>query len=261
MINIYSPEEIAVIRESGRITAEALQKALKMVAPGVTTLELDKFIDDQIQSSGGKPSFKMEKGYYYATCMCVNDVVVHGIPTKEELRPGDILGIDLGTFYKGFHSDASWSVIVGRKNKNHPDGENERFLKAGEEALFRAIKECRPGNHIGDISKAIQDTVEGAGYSCVKQLVGHGVGKVLHGDPEIPCFQRGAVGNTPLIKTGMVLAIEVIYNQGASPIVYANDDGWTIVTRDRKPSGLFEHTVAVREKGAEILTLAHEAKV
>lgn len=246
MINIYSPEEVNLIRQSGCITAMALQKALQKVAPGVTTLELDKFIEEQIITAGAKPSFKMEKGYYFATCMCVNNVVVHGIPTDYQLKKGDILGIDLGSFYNGFHSDASWSVVVG-------SSQNE-FLKTGEKALFAAIKACKVGNHIGDISSAIQNIVEGAGYSCVKQLVGHGVGKSLHEDPEIPCYQRGDIKNTPEIKTGMVLAIEVIYNQGQSPIVYANDDGWTIVTRDGLPSGLFEHTVAVRANGAEILT-------
>lgn len=246
MINIYTPEEIALIRQGGCITACALKKALQKVSPGITTLELDKYVEDLIVAAGAKPSFKMEKGYHFATCMCVNDVVVHGIPTDYKLQKGDILGIDLGSYNQGFHSDASWSVVVG--------GEPNEFLKTGEKALFAAIKACKPGKHIGDVSSAIQDIVEGAGYNCVRQLVGHGVGHKLHEDPEIPCYLQGNVQNTPEIKTGMVLAIEVIYNQGQSPVVYANNDGWSIVTRDGLPSGLFEHTVAIKADGPEILT-------
>lgn len=248
MINIYSAKDIAKIRQGGKILAAVLQKVLLEVTPGMTTLELDRYAGQLIVAAGAKPSFKMEKGYRFATCMNVNDMVVHGIPTKYKLREADILGIDLGVYYQGFHTDASWTVELGTKNA--------KFLKTGRTALEAAIKQCRVGNHVGDISKAIQDAVEGGGYSCVKQLVGHGVGKILHEDPEIPCYLRGRIENTPVIKKGMVFAIEVIYNQGNSGVVYANDDGWTIVTRDSLPSGLFEHTVAVTASGPEILTLA-----
>lgn len=234
------------MRSGGRLLAEILQKVLAKVASGVTTLELDKYTDDLIVQSGARPSFKLEKGYSYATCMCVNDMVVHGLPTNRSLENGDILGVDLGVFYQGFHTDASWTVMVGHQPS--------AFLQTGEQALKEAISKCIVGNHIGDISKAIQDTVEGAGYSCVRQLVGHGVGRSLHEAPEIPCYLRGKIANTPEIKVGMVLAVEVIYNQGKSPVVYANDDGWTIVTRDGLPSGLFEHTLAVTPTGPEILT-------
>ncbi len=247
MINIYSPSEIAIMAAAGKILAKTLEDVLKMVKPGITTLELDKFVDDAIVTAGAKPSFKMEKGYSFATCMCVNDMVVHGIPTKYALQNGDILGIDLGVFYQGFHSDGSWSVQVG--------GGPNKFLETGVWALDEAIKKCVPGNHIGDVSKTIQNIVESGGYSCVKQLVGHGVGRQLHEDPEVPCYLRGRVENTPEIKEGMVLAVEVIYNQGKSPVVYANDDGWTIVTRDGLPSGLFEHSVAITKHGQKILTV------
>lgn len=246
MINIYSSQEINTMRQTGKILASVLQKTLAKVAIGVTTLDLDKYADELIIQAGSQPSFKMEKGYQFATCMCVNDMVVHGLPTNRQLQKGDILGIDLGVYYQGFHSDGSWSVQVG--------GGANSFLETGEEALKKAIEKCVPGNHIGDISQTIQETVEKAGYSCVKQLVGHGVGRALHEDPEIPCYLRGRIANTPEIKEGMVLAVEVIYNQGKSPVVYANDDGWTIVTRDSLPSGLFEHTVAVTTTGPQILT-------
>lgn len=262
MINIYSPGDISKIREGGRILADVLQKVLAKAAPGATTLELDQYANQLITSVGGRPSFKMERGYAFATCMCVNDMVVHGLPGKYKLQSGDILGIDAGVFFQGFHTDASWSAIVGDQRTGNQSTSSEmwkerkKFLEAGKKALNLAMKNCVPGNHIGDISKAIQDTVESAGYSCVRQLVGHGVGRQLHEDPEIPCYLRGRIENTPVIQKGMVLAIEVIYNQGSSAVVYANDDGWTIVTKDSLPSGLFEHTVAITEKGPEILTLA-----
>lgn len=245
MIPLKTSEQIAIMRAGGKILARILPETLAMAKPGVTTLELDQFADDLMAKAGAKPSFKMEK-YSYATCMCVNDMVVHGIPGGYILRVGDILGIDMGIFYRGFHTDASWTIEIG--------GKNNIFLKTGEKALQEAIRVCQPGNHIGHISQKIQEIVEGGGYSCVKQLVGHGVGRELHEDPEIPCYLRGRIENTPEIKVNMVLAIEIIYNQGKSPVVYKNDDGWTIVTRDGLPSGLFEHTVAITENGPEILT-------
>lgn len=251
MILLKTPEDIAVMTEGGQILAQVLQKVLAKVAVGITTLELDKYAEDLILAAGAKPSFKMEKGYSFATCMCLNDMVVHGIPTDYKLQEGDILGIDLGVFYKGFHTDGSWTKRILDCGQN-----DDNFLETGELALKKAIEKCVPGNHVGDISKAIQNTVETAGYSCVKQLVGHGVGKDLHEDPEIPCYLRGKIANTPVLKLGMVLAVEVIYNQGKSAVVYENDDGWTIVTRDGLPSALFEHTVAVTNSAPQILTLA-----
>ncbi|MDO8515032.1 MAG: type I methionyl aminopeptidase [bacterium] len=245
-INIYTPEEINKIREGGKITAMVIQKVLERAVPGVTTKELDNYATELICAAGGNTSFAMEKGYHWATCMNVNDMVVHGIPSDYVLKEGDLLGLDLGTFYQGFHTDASWSKIINKNFNN--------FLSTGELALNEAIKVCKVGNRIGHISQKIQEIVEGGGYSCVKQLVGHGVGKDLHEDPEIPCYQRGNINNTCEIKEGMVLAIEIIYNEGKSPVVYNNDDGWTIVTRDGYNSGLFEHTVAIINGRAEIMT-------
>lgn len=252
MINIKTPVEIATMALGGEILADTMAKVLEKAQPGVSTLELDKFAEDLIIKAGGRPSFKMEKGYFYTTCMCVNDVVVHGIPSVELLKNGDLLGVDLGVFYKGWHTDGSWSKIVG--------GDTNKFLQTGELALKKAIEKGKIGNHIGDISKTIQEIVEGGGYSCVKQLVGHGVGKLLHEDPEIPCYLRGEIQNTALITEGMVLAVEIIYNEGKSAVVYKNDDGWSIATRDGSNSGLFEHTVAITTHGPVILTspLAHE---
>lgn len=246
MINIKTPEEIEIMAAAGKILTDVLQKVLAKSIPGVTTLELDKYCEELILAVNAKPSFKMVPGYHHATCMCVNEVVVHGIPSQNILKAGDILGIDLGVYYQGFHSDGSWSIEIG-------NGKN-KFLETGERALDLAIKQCVPGNHVGDISRAMQQVIEDGGYAPVKQLVGHGIGRELHEDPEIPCYLRGKVENTPEIKTGMVFAVEAIYNQGGSPIIYAGDDGWTIVARDGKPSGLFEHTVAITESGPRVLT-------
>lgn len=254
MINLYSPSEIEKISQSGAITASTIKKLIELAVPGVSTLELDQEAEKFIRSAGAEPSFMMEPGYKFTTCMQVNDMVVHGIPTEYRLNPGDRLGIDVGACLKGFHSDASWSIIIGDDGKNENNAVLREFLSVGEKALEQAIAECQPGNRIGHISRKIQELVEGAGYSCVKQLVGHGVGHKLHEDPEIPCYLRGKLENTPEIKVGMVLAVEIIYNMGDSALVYENDDGWTIVTRDGSPSGLFEKTVAITSNGPKILT-------
>lgn len=248
MINIYKPEEIKLIRQSGKITAKALKQVLAEVKVGVTTLELDELAEEIIRSEGGEPSFMLEPGYKWTTCMNVNDMVVHGIPTDYKLQMGDRLGVDLGTVYRGFHSDASWSVEIGSNNL-------KAFLETGERAVWEAIKECVPGKHVGNISKVMESMIRGGGCSPVKQLVGHGVGRKLHEDPEIPCYLRGTVENTPRIKEGMVFAVEAIYNEGKSPVVYLNNDGWTIVTKDASVSGLFEHTVLVTKNGPEIATM------
>lgn len=246
MIKIKTSEEISQMAQSGKILHEVMQKVIAKASVGVSTFELDKYADELIRAAGAQASFKMEKGYFHATCMCVNDIVVHGIPSKDKLKQGDILGVDCGAIYNGWHSDASWSIEIG--------GKDNKFLQTGEKALKLAIEKCVIGNHIGDISKVIEDTVRSGGYSPVKQLVGHGIGTSLHEDPEIPCYLRGRVENTPEIKIGMVLAVEVIYNSGESGVVYGNDDGWTIVTRDGLPSGLFEHTVAITANGPWVLT-------
>jgi methionyl aminopeptidase len=178
----------------------------------------------------------------------VNEVVVHGIPTKYILRDGDILTIDIGLIYKGFHTDTAGTKIIGSSKKN------EEFLKTGKLALERAIEKARIGNRIGDISKVVQETIEGAGYSIVKSLVGHGIGHDLHEEPQIPNFLRGAIENTLPLKEGMTIAIEPIYAMGRGEIVYQNDDGWTLATRDRSLTSVFEHTLAITGAGPVVLT-------
>jgi methionyl aminopeptidase len=250
MILLKTPQEIEKMTASGAILGDVLQKLLNKAAVGISTRELDEYADNLISQAGAKPSFKMEKNYHHATCMCVNDMVVHGVPNNYKLKDGDVLGIDAGVFYQGWHSDASWTVRIGGVKEDKIG----RFLSVGQQALRLAIERCVPGNRVGDISKVIDEVVSQAGYSPVKQLVGHGIGRDLHEDPEIPCFLRGSVENTEIIKEGMVFAVEVIYNQGKSPVIYDNNDGWTIVTRDGSVSGLFEHTVAITASGPRILT-------
>lgn len=250
MIKIKTLPEIEQMARGGKILHEVMGKVLAKADRGVSTLELDGYADELIKAAGAVPSFKGEKGYGFATCMNVDAMVVHGVPRDYKLQDGDILGVDLGVYYQGWHTDASWTTEVKSLSR---DSKISRFLRVGEEALEEAVKQCVPGKHIGDISQAMENIIRQAGYSPVKQLVGHGIGRELHEDPEIPCYLRGKIANTPEVKVGMVLAIEVIYNQGQSAVVYENDDGWTIITRDGLPSGLFEHTVAITAGGPRVL--------
>jgi len=264
MIFIKTKKDIEIMAEGGRKLAKVMQAIKKKVAPGISTRELDKLAELLIKKEGGIPSFKMVKGYKFATCMCVNDCVVHGIPADYRLKEGDILGIDIGMHYKGFHTDMAWTVKVqSSKPSTRAQAEGfkvqsdrlDRFLETGRFALDQAIKKARIGNYVGDISKAIQETIEGKGHSVVRQLVGHGVGKKLHEEPQIPGFSKGEIKNTPLLQEGMTLAIEIIYNLGKPEVVYKNkQDRWTIVTKDKSLSGLFEDTVAITKSGPIVLT-------
>lgn len=249
MIELKTPEEIEIMAEGGEITSWVLKELIKKVEPGTTPIEIEEKAVELIKKKNALPAFKMVEGYHWATCICVNDVVVHGIPGKRKFLEGDLVGIDLGIFYKGFNTDASWTVGVGRiENKL------EVFLETGRLALSESINQARTGNFIGDISLAIEKKVKGSGFSPVLALVGHGVGRRLHEDPQIPCILRKKVEKTPLIKEGMVLAIEIIYNLGGSDVVYRNNDGWTISTKDGSQSALFEETIAITKKGPRVLT-------
>lgn len=227
--------------------AEVRQKTADHIKPGMTTGEIDAFADQLITQLGGRASFKMVPGYKDATCININDVVVHGIPGKEKVASGDIVGIDVGVFYKGFHTDGAVTIGVGDKKYSN-------FLAVGRGALRKAIEQLRPGKRVWDISAAMQTTVEKAGYSAVRSLTGHGVGRELHEEPAIPCFTAGKREHTPRLAAGMVLAVEVMMNQGTWEVVYKNQDGWTIVTADGKISALFEETVAVTKNGPVVLT-------
>lgn len=247
MIHIRTPEEIELMRESGKITAFILRKILAKVKPGVKGANLENLAGSLLDKFKVKASFKTVKKYPFAICFSLNDEVVHGLPGERKLKEGDLLSVDFGVLRKGWHSDMARTIIV----KSQRSKEIEKFLETGKRALEKAIEQARAGNRVGNISLAIQRTVEGAGYSVVKSLTGHGIGRKLHEDPQIPCFSQGSIEKTPLLEEGMVLAIEVMYGQGRGEV---ETKGWPVVTKDGSFSGHFENTIAITKKGPIILT-------
>lgn len=246
MIYYKSDEEIELIRTSGVVLGKAHAEVAKRIRPGVTTKELDQIAETFISDHKGFPSFKNYNGFPAALCISVNETVVHGFPSKYELREGDIVSIDCGVFLNGYHADSAYTYAVGEIS---PKVKN--LLQRTKESLYKAIQVSVVGNRIGDIGFAVQRYVEGFGYSVVRELVGHGVGKKLHEGPEVPNYGRR--GDGPKLKEGMVLAIEPMINLGKKGVVQEKD-GWTIRTQDRLPSAHFEHTVAIRKGKADILT-------
>jgi methionyl aminopeptidase len=240
-------DKIAAMREGGRVLGTILQELLGFSRPGTSLLDIEALAQKRIVQAGMKPSFSTVANYQWATCLCVNEVIVHGIPTGYRLKEGDLLTIDIGLINRGFHVDTAWTKVVG--------GKDDTFLEVGQEALKKAIDQAKAGNRVGHISKAIQEIIEGAGYGVVKTLVGHGVGKTLHEPPQIPGFVRGSIEKTPRLTVGMTIAIEVIYAMGSPAITYY-DDGWSIATRDHSLSAVFEQTIAVTDSKPLILTPA-----
>jgi methionyl aminopeptidase len=247
MIIVKSEEELGKVGEACAIVARVLAALREMVAPGVTTAELERAADAGIRKAGGEPAFKGYRGYPASICTSVNEQVVHGIPSEQvKLKDGDIVGIDLGVLYKGFYGDAAITVPVGESAE-----ETRRLLRVTEEALERGIAEAVEGKRVSDISHAVQRHVEGAGYSVVRMFVGHGIGKSLHEEPQVPNY--GAPGRGPRLQKGMTLAIEPMVNMGTFDVKVLGD-GWTAVTTDGRLSAHFEHTVAVTAKGPKVLT-------
>jgi methionyl aminopeptidase len=247
MIIIKSRKEIEKIKSSCNIVARVLEALKKMVCPGITTRELDRIAEDFIVKSGGIPAFKGYRGYPSASCISVNEEIVHGIPSGRCLKDGDIVSIDLGVLLDGYYGDAAITVAV-----NKIDNETRKLLEVTEKSLYKAIDIAMTGNRVSDISCTIQDYVEGAGYSVVREFVGHGIGRSLHEDPPVPNF--GERGKGPRLKAGMVLAIEPMVNAGGSDLLIL-DNGWTAVTKDGRRSAHFEHTVAITEDGPLILSM------
>jgi len=243
---IKTDNEIELMRISGRICAETFKKILENVKIGATCLLLNKIADSEIIKRGASPSFASVDNYNWSICTTVNDQVVHGIPNEKIIKDGDILGIDMGVSYKGYHSDMAVTVGIGGLSDT-----TRKFLAVGKEALKDAISQAKIGARIGDISAAIQQKVEGAGYSIVKSLTGHGIGRYLHEQPMIPGF--GQKGTGPKIFENMTLAIEVIYNQGSGDVVLEKD-GWTIRSADGSLGGLFEQTIVITKGGPIVLT-------
>lgn len=258
MITPKTPVEIDIMHEGGAKLGAILQKLLVRAEVGVSLLDLEALAVQLIGEAGGEPSFKTVKGYKWATCLCVNDVVVHGIPTPYVLKDGDMLTIDVGLLYKGFHTDTAWTKLIqGRQSSDishQIEKTKEKFLKIGEEALWEAVKQAKAGNRIGHISQAIQKIIEGAGYGIVRTLVGHGVGQELHEAPQVPGFLKGQTSETPELVAGQTLAIEIIYAMGSGAVVYPNDDGWSIASRDGSLTAVFEHTIVITGGEPHVLT-------
>jgi methionyl aminopeptidase len=246
MIAIRTPDEIELIRESGRLVAGALDLAEELIRPGMTTGELDRAIEDYALGCGALPEFKGFRGYPASICTSVNEEVVHGIPGSRVLLGGDIVGIDVGIRKNGYIADGARTYAVSEVS-----GEARSLMRTARRALEAGIAEVSAGVHLSDVSHAIQEIVEKAGYSVVRELAGHGVGTELHEPPEIPNY--GTRGRGPLLEAGMVLAIEPMVNAGAA-VIQTLADGWTVVTADSALSAHYEHTVAVTSNGADILT-------
>lgn len=246
MIIIKTPREIEIMRESGKILAKVLKKVAKAVKPGITTQELNRLAKELVLKYSALPSFEGYKGYPAALCTSVNEEIVHGIPSKRKLKSGDIVGLDLGVLYKGYYTDAAVTVPVGKVSP-----EVSRLIKVTKKALEVGIEKVRAGNHIGDISAAIQKYVEAQDFSVVRNLVGHGVGKHVHEEPQIPNYGRPGTGEE--LKIGMTLALEPMVNMGGYQTRQAQD-GWTFITQDKSFAAHFEHTVVVTKKAPRILT-------
>ncbi len=245
-IILKSPQEIERMRSSNRIVAEILQKVAAAVRPGVKTRDLNALAEDLLRRYKARSAFKGYNGYPAVLCTSVNEEVVHGIPSERVLQEGDILSLDFGAVWDDYYGDAAVTVPVGTISE-----EARRLLRVTEEALGKAIEQARPGNHVGDISAAIQGHVESRGFSAVRDFVGHGIGKFMHERPQIPNF--GLPGRGVRLKPGMILAIEPMINAGGYAVEVL-EDGWTAVTRDRSLSAHFEHSVAVTENGPYILS-------
>jgi methionyl aminopeptidase len=246
MVHLKTAEEIQIMKEGSLILGKAHGEVARRIKPGVKTKDLDRLAEEFIRDHGGAPSFKNYNGFPAALCISVNEVVVHGFPGNYELRDNDIISIDCGVFYKGYHSDSAYTYPL-----EGVTAETLLLLNRTYDSLYLGIAQARAGNRIGDVSYAIQHYVEGFGYSVVRELVGHGVGKKLHEDPEVPNY--GKRGKGVKIVAGMVFAIEPMINRGTKNVVQERD-GWTIRTSDKKPSAHFEHMVAVYENETEILT-------
>ncbi len=252
MIAPKTSEEIHAMKIGGGKLGKILQELLVMSTPGTRLLDLEAMAQKRIKEVGGLPSFSTVGDYQWATCLCVNDVVVHGIPSEYRLTSGDVFTIDIGMIYEGFHTDTAWSIIVG--DENDKTEKKKRFLDVGAQTLEKAITVAVAGNRVGHISEVIQKEIEGAGFSVIKDLTGHGVGRKLHEEPMIPGYVRGNLERTPLLTSGMTIAIEVIYAEGKGTIEYLGEDGWALASKDQSLTATFEHTIAIGDGKSTVLT-------
>ena len=247
MITIKNKDSIEKMREAGHIVALAHQALKEVIAPGISLIELDRIAEKVIRENGAIPSFKGYGGFPASICASVDEVVIHGIPSARVLKEGEIISIDVGAFIYGFHGDAAFTAAVGSISE-----EKRRLIATTERSYFEGIKEAKAGNHLGDLSHRIQQIVEDAGYSVVREFVGHGVGEHLHEDPAVPNY--GPPGRGPILSAGMTIAVEPMVNMGTAG-VRVLDDEWTVVTLDGKPSAHYEHTILITDDEPELLTV------
>lgn len=248
MVKVKSAAQIQAMREGGKILRDLFIKLNDFIKPGVTTNDINKFSHRFIVSRGGKPSCLGYEGFPASICASVNDVVVHGIPDDTVLKDGDIIGVDVCVYYKGMHTDAARTYLVGNVSE-----EIKRLVKITEEAFFEGIKHIKEGSRVGDIGHQVQTFVESNGYTVVRELQGHGVGCDLHEEPGIPNF--GVAGTGEFLKAGMTIAVEPMVNMGSRHVTISRQDGWTVRTKDGKPSSHFENTLLITKDGVEILTM------
>lgn len=248
MIIIKSDAEIKLMREAGKVVAYLLDEFLpEKVGPGITTIALDQLVEEKIRHYKMIPSFKGYNGYPASICASINEQVVHGIPSKRVLKEGDIISIDLGAIYKGYHGDAARTYAIGQISK-----EAERLIEITKESFFKGLNYCKPNHRLSDISHSIQAFVESNGFSVVKELVGHGIGQQMHEEPQIPNY--GKAGKGPKLSPGMALAIEPMVNVGTDEVIFL-EDNWTVSTEDGMLSAHYENTVAITEGEPMILTI------
>lgn len=247
MIVLKSRDEVEKLRAANRVVAQTLRRLSEIISDGITTIDLDRIAEETIRSHGASPAFPTVPGYSHTLCVSINEEVVHGIPGKRRVNGGDIVSIDCGVILDGFFGDHAWTFPVGKVSD-----EAKSLMAAGEEALNRGIAAAVVDNRLHDISAAIETAATAAGYSVVRDYVGHGIGRALHEDPQVPNF--GTPGTGMKLRRGLVLALEPMLNAGTHEVEVLSD-GWTVVTRDRKLSAHFEHVVAIMEKGPEVLSV------
>ncbi|MEO6670386.1 MAG: type I methionyl aminopeptidase [Ferruginibacter sp.] len=254
MIQYKNKKEIEIMRHSCLLVGKAHAEVAKILKDGMTTMQVNSIVETFIQDNGGIPSFKNYNGYPFATCISMNESVVHGFPGDHVLKNGDIISLDIGIYKNGFHGDSAYTYAIG----DIPE-ETKKLLRVTKESLYKGIEKARQGNRIGDIANAIQEHTEKLhGYGVVRELVGHGLGRQMHEDPQVPNY--GKKGSGQKLKEGMVLAIEPMINMGTKDVVHLSD-GWTVLTKDRKPSAHFEHDVCITKGDADVLSSFAEIEV
>ena len=246
MISIKSPREIELMRKAGRIVALVHERMAEVIKPGITTKELNQIAEEIILDNGATPSFKGYGGFPAAICASPNEILIHGFPNDIPLKDGDVISIDVGACYQGYHGDSAWTYAVGK-----PDEKVQQLMSVTKQSLFNALAIVKPGIHLSDISHTIQEYVESYGYSVPIEYTGHGIGSSLHEDPPVPNY--GQPGRGPVLKEGMAIAIEPMVNMGTR-YTKTLSDGWTVETNDKKPTAHYEHTIVITADGYEILT-------